>query len=179
MSRSFTNLYLSESKVQASKLLKALSSTDAKIQEKAYRRLQILAEFKDKTIPNIIDLVQHKHTLQTIALERKFKSWAELKKYAESHDPDECINLIVGGFLNKWFTVYDEAKKEQVHQGGYLFPYKQQFFICEADYIIQMGLDPLDEDWEKIAKDWVKPLHSHAKARLYKKLLRIQGGYHE
>ncbi len=41
-----------------------------------------------------------------------------------------------------------------------------------------MGLDPFDDDWEKLGFDWVNPLEIEAKIRLYKKLLKIQGGYH-
>lgn len=86
--------------------------------------------------------------LAVIAMENGFKSWADLKSQ---------INFIVGGFLNNWFANYQEAKIHQQLNRGFLLPYKNQFFICEAGYIERIGFDPNDPDWKLIGWDWVEP----------------------
>jgi len=54
MSGSPINLYLAECKVQASQLLKSLTSAGKNIQTGVYWRIQILPEFQDKTIAQSI-----------------------------------------------------------------------------------------------------------------------------
>ena len=85
----------------------------------------------------------------------------------------------VGGFLNKWFANYEETKAHQKKAGGFLLPYKNQFFICDADYINWLGLDAEDPDWKAIGFDWVKPASQKAWQRLNAKWLKLQGGRHE
>ena len=111
--------------------------------------------------------LKHKHALSVIAIENGFESWVNLK----------CqLPFIRGGFLNQWFTNYAEAKSYQQLNGGYLLPFKNQFFICEADYISNLGFNSADPDWKLIGYDWVNPDHKAAGQRLYKKWMRIQGG---
>jgi hypothetical protein len=64
--------------------------------------------------------------------------------------------------LNRWFRTYDEAKKSQEAEGGYLFPYKNQFFVTESEAVRELGLDPNDPDWKLIGWDWVRPLNKEA-----------------
>jgi hypothetical protein len=85
------------------------------------------------------------------------------------------VNFVVNGFLNKWFANYQEAKIEQQKHGGFLFPYKNQFFICEAGYIERQGLNPHDPDWQAIGWDWINPLDKMAWQRLYRKWINKEG----
>jgi hypothetical protein len=152
---------LEEAKIQASILLKSLGSPDTETTHQAAKRFQRLTEFADIPIAEIpLKDIKRKHALTVIALENGFTSWAALKAQ---------ISFIVGGFLNKWFASYQEAKVEQQQQGGFLFPYKKQFFICEADYIERLGLNPNDPDWNAIGWDWANPSDKIAWQRLYKK----------
>ncbi len=147
---------LEECKIQASILLKSLDSTDIKIAEKSARRFQRLPEFSTYSIAEMFVLkkekkqIKHKHALEVIARENKFNSWADLKVQ---------INFIINGYLNAWFAHYAEAKSHLQSNGGYLLPYKNQFFICNKDYINQLGFDADDPDWKSIGYDWVKPLN--------------------
>lgn len=69
--------------------------------------------------------IKRKFALAVIAVEKGFKSWGELK----------CqLPFIRGGFLNHWFANYEQAKSYHKLNGGFLLPYKNQFFICDADY---------------------------------------------
>jgi hypothetical protein len=168
MKKSRKSFSLSEAKIQASKLLKALQSEDA---TKAAKRFQCLPEF---AILSVSEILQHdikrKHALQVIALENGFASWLDLKIQ---------IRFIVGGYLNLWFANYSEAKSHLQQSGGFLLPYKKQFFICNATYLKQIGFDPDDPDWKRIGFDWHSPADKNAWQRLYKKWSPASGGRHE
>jgi hypothetical protein len=78
-------------------------------------------------------------------------------------------------FVNRWFTTYEQARASREKEGGFLFPYKSQFFITEREAIRELGLDPDDPDWKLIGWDWVKPLDPAAFERLKKKRATAQG----
>jgi hypothetical protein len=72
-------------------------------------------------------------------------------------------------FLNRWFRSYEEAKASLESEGGYLFPYRHQFFVTEREAVRELGLDPADLDWEHIGWDWVRLLNQEAWERLRQK----------
>jgi len=51
----------------------------------------------------------------------------------------------------------------------FLLPYKSHFFVCEADVIRALGLEPDDPDWEKIGWDVAQPADLEACERLRQK----------
>ena len=69
-------------------------------------------------------------------------------------------------FLNRWFSTYNEARSSLANDGGYLLPFKRHYFLCEADVIRAMGLNPDDPDWEKIGWDGAQPTDVAAYERL-------------
>lgn len=71
--------------------------------------------------------------------------------------------------LNRWFRSYEEASASLLSEGGYLLPYKGQFFITLSEGIRELGLDPDDPDWALIGWDWVCPKDSDAWQRLKEK----------
>jgi hypothetical protein len=77
--------------------------------------------------------------------------------------------------LNRWFARYEDARKSLEELGGFLFPYKHQFFVCEEEGIRILGLDPDDPDWEKIDWDWSRPRDQDAWNRLEVKRLQAIG----
>lgn len=156
---------LSEAKIQATILLKSLHSSDS---EKAVKRFSRLPEFSDLTNSDLLQQkIKHKHALNVIAIENGFQSWINLKIQ---------INFIVGGYLNLWFANYIEAKSTLKENGGFLLPYKNQFFICNANYMKQIGFEPDDPDWDKIGFDWAEPADQTAWLRLYKKWTEYHPG---
>jgi hypothetical protein len=154
-----------ECKIQASILLKSLYSRDDEKSKQAAKRFQRLPEFKESSLDEIIKTeIKRKSALAVIAIEKWFKSWTELK----------CqLPFIRGGFLNHWFANYEQAKSYLKLNGGFLFPYKNQFFICDADYIENLGFNPNDSDWKLIGYDWANPGDKEAWKRLYKKWAEI------
>jgi hypothetical protein len=76
-------------------------------------------------------------------------------------------------FLNRWYSNYEEARAERESSGGFLLPYKRHFFVCEAEVISAMGLEPDDPDWEKITWDGAQPVDGEAYQRLCAKREKI------
>jgi hypothetical protein len=166
MNKPHVSFSVDECKVQASILLKSLHSNDVNKAQKSAKRFHRLAEFKNSSLEEIMHTdIKRKHALGVIALEKGFKSWAQLK----------CqLPFIRGGFLNLWFANYEEAKSYQQEKGGFLLPFKNQFFVCEASYITHLGLNAEDLDWKLIGYDWAYPNNKEAWQRLYKKWMQIQ-----
>lgn len=173
MNKSRQSSTVEEYKIQASLLLKSLRlrGNDA---EKAAKRFKRLPEFADLSIEEILQKdIKRKQALLLIAVENGFNSWLDLKMQ---------VNFIIGGYLNSWFPNYNEAKSHLNSAGGFLLPYKNQFFICNAEYIKQIGFEPEDPDWKLIGYDWVIPASKEAWQRLYKKWSessQSKGGRHE
>ena len=72
-------------------------------------------------------------------------------------------------FLNRWYSSYADARKAREHHGGFLLRYKSHFFVCEADVIRALGLEPDDPDWERIGWDAAQPADPEAFERLRQK----------
>ena len=127
MNKSHKSFDVKECKIQASILLKSLYSSDREKSKQASKRFQQLPEFKKSSLDEIIKTeMKRKSALAIIAIEKGFKSWTELK----------CqLPFVRGGFLNHWFANYEQAKSHHKSKGGFLMPYKNQFFICDTDYI--------------------------------------------
>ena len=161
MNKSRKSFSLEEGKIQASILLKSLHSDDANIIYQAAKRFLRLPEFSALSITEIpIKDIKRKHALHVIAIENGFHSWTDLKSQ---------VRFIISGHLNHWFTTYEAAKSYQKSNEGFLFPYKNQFFICSAAYVLEIGFDPNDPNWKLIDFDWVKPLDHSAWQSLYRK----------
>jgi len=157
---------VNECKIQASILLKSLYSQDLKISQKAAKRFQRLPEFQSVSHQELNQTkIKRKYSLAVIALENGFESWRDLK----------CqLPFIKGGYLNHWFSNYEKAKNFQNSEGGYLLPFKNQFFICDKNYIDNLELRSNDPDWALIGFDWYRPNDKAAWQRLYKKWMAIQ-----
>ncbi|MBZ4415325.1 GIY-YIG nuclease family protein [Myxococcus sp. RHSTA-1-4] len=174
-------LSLQECKVRASLLLKELCSADTSRATRAAERLRVLPAFADLSPGELLarrDSVQRKHALAVIAREQGFASWVELKdareeEAASSVDFEALLSGVGGLFLNRWFTSYDEALASLRVEGGYLFPFRRQFFVCEASLLTTLGVDLADPDWARAGPNWVEPLDRAAHARLAVRLARL------
>lgn len=148
-----------------------MHSTDFEQATQAAKRFQRLPEFEKYSLESICCAeFKHKNALAVIAQEKGFASWADLK----------CqLPFIRGGFLNQWFAHYADAKFYLQLNGGFLFPYKNQFFVCDVDYVDNLGFDAKDPDWKLIGYDWENPDNKEAWWHLYKKWMQIQESSHE
>jgi hypothetical protein len=169
---------LDEYKIRASKLLKDFASPDKR---RAYGAAHRLACLWPGSNANLLladkARVQRKHALEVIAREMGFRDWLHLT--AEAHvempafDTARLFPPQVSFYLNAWFVTYEEALTELRRKGGFLFPYRKQFVVCEAGLLKALGVDAEDPDWSLIGHDWARPLDPDAHRRLNGKLARI------
>jgi len=75
--------------------------------------------------------------------------------------------------VSRWFTGCAEARASLEAEGGYLLPYREQFFVTTREGIRELGLDPDDPDWERIGWDWVRPLDRAAWERLRERRVSV------
>ncbi|WP_426757047.1 GIY-YIG nuclease family protein [Myxococcus sp. Y35] len=173
---------LQECKVRASLLLKALGSSDASRAASAAERLRVLPGFAGLPLGEVLarkETVRRKHALAVIAREQGHATWAALKEAREGAagphrvDFEHLLARVGAAHLNRWFTSYAEAAASLRAHGGFLFPFREQFFVCEASLLEAVGMDPADEDWARMGRDWVSPLDGDARERLARKFARL------
>lgn len=80
-------------------------------------------------------------------------------------DPVMWVNRM-DAVVSRWFTAYEDARVSLASEGGYLLPFRDQFFVTLPEGVRELGLDPEDPDWERIGWDWVRPADADAWARL-------------
>jgi hypothetical protein len=77
-----------------------------------------------------------------------------------------------GILLNQWFARYDEARAIHAQDaGGYLLPYKRQFFIVEAPFVEELGVDADDLAWTEVGRDLIAGYGSAAWMKLARQRL--------
>ena len=144
------------------------------------RRLATLRSFSRFQPEEIIaraDRVQLKHLLALAAEDNGFESWPDLvrqsaARQADASPLDNPEFMYVSGMdalINRWFSSYEEALQSLAELGGYLLPYRNQFFITERAGVVLLGLDAEDPDWEAIGWNWVRPENVQARLRLAEK----------
>lgn len=176
-------------RTRAHRLLDQFRSDDPEASLAAARRLQRLAVFADLRVTDLLarpGLVRCKHALAAIAEEEGFSSWGELKRICErgADRPRACARAGGGragsefrppraaGALHRWFSSHAAARRHLESTGGFLFPYLDHCFVCDADTVRALGLDPEDPDWERMGRDWIDPADREARMRLEAKLRR-------
>ncbi len=177
-------LTLDECKIQASLLLKDLRGDDGPRARRGAERFRILPHFRSLEPDAILGgraSIRLKHALAALAAELGYATWAECKRRLEAppnHRLDtEAFFVAMGAaYLNRWFARYDEARASLEAEGGYLFPFRRQFFICEAGFLEARDIDPTHPDWERIGRDWVRPRDEAARDRLERKLVAMGYG---
>ncbi|WP_395855116.1 hypothetical protein [Cystobacter fuscus] len=173
-------LPLRECKIRASLLLKSLLGADASSATRAARRLCTLPDYAGLSPDELLarrEQVSHKHALAVIAREQGHASWRELKHARETaprrFEPEAFFTREGGGDLKRWFSTYAQARESLLAHGGWLFPFRQQFFVCEHTFLRALGVDATDPDWQRIGFNWVEPADDAARARLESKLIAL------
>ncbi len=117
-----------------------------------------------------VEELQLKTALHVIAAENSYASWNELKAAldtAAERSPfaEPSDHFYPKGFTtywNIWFAKYSQAKKVLTDGGGYLLPYKNQYFIVEEHFIDSIGLHHTLPEWRSIGNDWIHPMNVRA-----------------
>jgi hypothetical protein len=156
---------LEEYRIRASRLMKQCRAGDPAAVQRFRRYWPDLAQ------------VQRKHALAVIAREAGFRDWPHLRHSLaawESFDTTRLFSRRSDVFLNIWFARYEQAREvHEAHRGRFLFPFRHQFVLCQAPLLENLGVDTSDSDWDRIGRDWVKPLDPAAYTRLAAKLRRV------
>jgi len=152
---------LSGCRAEARRLLSHLRGADPRRFEAAARRFAAagLAVQAERS------RVRLKHALAVVAAEQGFTSWLALKRAFEARVP-AFHTARHHSLLNRWFTDHAEARASLEAQGGFLLPFRDQFFVTESEGIRDLGLDPEDPDWEAVGHDLARPRDPAASARL-------------
>lgn len=183
---------LHEARSEARRLLASLRADDAEICARAALRFLRLRSFANLSASQLLgrrERVRLKHALAAVAHERGFSSWLALKAAAAAQTAAETTaeakpsesevaevpmyERAMDCLLNRWFTRYPDARASLEREGGYLLPYRHQFLVVESEGIRVLGLDPDDEDWRRIGRDWAQPADAAAFDRLKRKRERV------
>ena len=164
------NSAVDELKARARLLHRSVRAGD----EAAFARVARLPEFKAQK-PSTEE-IQRKHCLTTVSREFGFSGWPQARRVLEGVSEETDFGTLLYpkkccGFTNQWFADYDSARETLDRDEGYLLAYRRQFFVVTRLYIETLGIDPDDEDWRALGRDWVRPTQPAARARLYAKLL--------
>lgn len=156
-------------RTEAAFLLKHLRRHPPDVNTAAQRLLQ-LPVFSGRSIDWLVaqnNEIKLKHAYQTLAIERGFSSWQQLKQAVVEND---CLYRPAAvPFIHAWFKEYAPAETYFRQHGGYLLCFWKDFIVCGKEYIHYLGLDVYEEGWKKIGYNWVKPAN-----RLHWQRLRQQ-----
>ena len=151
-------------RARAHLLRKALGGADPDEARAAAARFARHPRFRDR--PATPGGVRLKHALDVVAREAGHASWAALKQHADTHRESDRFYPAPTGALNHWFRTWEEARAHLDRAGGYLLPYRHQFFVCGPLHIVSLGLFTDDPDWERIGFDAARPADPEAWERL-------------
>jgi hypothetical protein len=101
--------------------------------------------------------------LQQVAREVGFQHWEHARRVLGSlATPGDDMGTFwhaprSGILLNEWFARPGEAEAAHRRQpGAYLLPYRRQFMLVQADFVQELGVDPLHPAWQVVGHDLVR-----------------------
>lgn len=134
-------------------------------------RARVTRRLGQAILPDGEFALKRRHCLTVVARELGFNGWGHAAAVLEGNKSDDFGTLLspprCSAHANIWCRSYDEAKSVHAVQGGYLLAYKNQYLVVDEDYIRTLGLDPDDENWVAMGKDWARPKDITARGRLY------------
>ena len=71
-----------------------------------------------------------------------------------------------GSQLNHWFADHAAAARHHERSGGWLFPWRHQFFVGDDEALVALGLSPDDADLALTGRDLARPRDPAAFERL-------------
>ncbi|WP_372655902.1 glyoxalase superfamily protein [Halobacteriovorax sp.] len=113
--------------------------------------LKIKAKLLQKAKRSKGEEIALKDAFEIIAKSANYSNWKTLKdsyEYADLVNPPKW-----SAQWKKWFSTKEEALKFQ-KENEFLMVYRKQFFICDSDYLKELGIDPTAEDICALGKDW-------------------------
>ena len=145
----------------------------------ALRRLRSLPELsRVETVDG--PLLKLRHALAVEARALGFSGWSHLSAFLRGAELEDWGTLLypdgAAAHWNIWSADYEEARSIRSEHGGFLFAYKRHFFIADRHFVAMLGLDPEDDDWQRIGRDWARPGDVAARTRLFASLVAQRVG---
>jgi len=141
-----------------------------RIEPSALVRLRKLPELRGLADDALQQTLQRRHCLSVVARELGLSGWSHAVAVLSRPETEDFGTLLYppgcSAHWNIWSASYDEARQIRSEHGGYLLPYKHQFVIVDRDFIDTLGLDPEDDDWTRIGRDWPRAADLIARQRL-------------
>lgn len=124
------------------------------MQNSSLNSLKIKAKLLQKKKRLIDASFALKDAYAIIAKSAGYSSWKEMRDEVENAD---LLNPPKWSAIWKtWITDYNEGL-HLLGENEYLLPYKNQFFICDPNYIQALGIESNDPLLQKVGRDWVNP----------------------
>lgn len=178
-------LHLDRLKHEAELLRKQLHADDPDVARSAAGRVGVFPPRGALTTEEILrqrGSLRHKDFLRVIAREQGFDSWQALKEKSDRLNVlrearrDKGVSLLyprwASAFTNRWHAHLSDARDDLAAKGGYLLTHDRYYFIVTAAYIAELGVDPDDPDWTRIAHDWTSDIDLQARGRLEARIRR-------
>lgn len=144
-------------------------------------RLRCLRELRrasDEDVARFVPDARLKHCLAVVAREAGFDDFQHASAILTGERSDDFGTLLCqngsAAHWNIWSASYEEARDIRAAHGGFLLPFKRQFFVTDRYYVEELGLDPDDPDFALIGRDWARPADPAARVRLYAKLFAAE-----
>ena len=131
--------------------------------------LKIKAKLLQKAKLKAGKKIQLKEAFAILAKAAGFNSWNEMKELYSA--TDHYCPKGSSARWKIWCRNYDEALEQLATVKGFLIPYRDQFFICDNDYLEFLGIDPADSDLHAVGNKFVEPANSQAFARITARIL--------
>lgn len=131
--------------------------------------LEFLASALGPDAPSLAADVRRRHCLAAVAQSLGFRGWPHAKSVLSGEAERDRGTLMFresSAMWKIWSASYDEARSIRDEHGGFLFPYRHQFFITDEHYLSLLNLDPEDRDWGLAGRDWIEPRDREAWTRL-------------
>jgi hypothetical protein len=126
--------------------------------------LKIKAKLLQKAKKKKQESFSLKEAFSLIAKVAGYSSWKRMK---DAYELADILNPPRWSALWKiWFSSKEEALKHMTAETNYLIPYRDQFFICDINYLNALGILEDDQDLLKVGNDWSAPKDKAAWNRL-------------
>lgn len=171
---------LREVRIRASLLMKALRKDDPAALARVHRLLWS-RKSPDELPVSGLD-VKRRTALEAVAREFGYGSYAALHRDRNAPTAATGVDTTLffqrgqHAFWNNWYSRYADASAHVVTAGGFLFPYRNQFVVVEADFLTGLGVDATNADWAAIGFDWAQPKDMAAYSRLSRELCALGYG---
>jgi hypothetical protein len=129
--------------------------------------IKIKAKFLQKAKMKTDSCFALKDAFAVISKAAGYASWKEMK---DSYDESDIFNPPKWSAQWKiWFASIEDARNN-LKPENYLVPYRNQFFICDIDYLKSLGIELDDPNLKKIGNDWSIPKDLHSWEALKRKI---------